>query len=258
MSEQTLIFLGTGAGDCSSERAKTSLLLRTKSGRENPAEEWILLDVGDGCVGNVHRVGACWENLRAIILSHGHSDHLSALPLIFQCMALSGRKEPLIVHTPEYLKDPIQSWMASLSLNPMGLPYGLEFKEIREGEEIAAAGFRVLSHGTKHDSSNGRQSFGFQIESARRRIFYSSDIAGAVDLERIRVSGARDAIVELAHISPAELCEVLKGVQLQRLYLTHIGGGYYSNRREILADIAQALPQVDQVIEAQDLMEILL
>lgn len=256
MSEQTLIFLGTGAGDCSSERAKTSLLLRTKSARDGSGEEWMLLDAGDGCVGNVHRVGACWKNLRAILISHGHSDHLSALPLIFQCTALSGRKEPLIVHTPEYLKEPIQSWMASLSLNPKGLPYGLEFKEIREGEEIAVAGFRVLPHGTKHDSSNGRQSFGFQIETARRRIFYSSDIAGAVDLERIRGSSASDAIVELAHISPADLCEVMEGVQLQRLYLTHIGGGYYSNREEILADIAQALPQVEQVIEAQDLMEV--
>ncbi|MCX7713036.1 MAG: MBL fold metallo-hydrolase [Chthoniobacterales bacterium] len=256
MKKQKLIFLGTGAGDCSSDRAKTSLLLLTKNTGSDEDVEGVLIDAGDGCVGNLSKLKICLLSLRAIVISHGHSDHICSLPLIIQCIALSGNKRLVELHCPQYLKEPITNWLKTLSLNPDNLPFELKIKEIIQDKSIEVGGFKILPHETKHDSSNGRQSFGFRIHSEKEKIFYSSDVVGPEDLRLIETNMPGIVIVELAHLAPSDISETLKNAVLKKLFITHIGKEYYENRAEILSDLQIALAKAKEIIEATDLMEV--
>ncbi len=97
-----LTFLGTGCGWPMTDRYHSSLLL------EYGGRRW-LLDAGEPCSHRLKAMGVPFESLDAVFISHGHSDHLSGLPMIIQGAWLEGRTRPLPLYLPAELIDPVRN-----------------------------------------------------------------------------------------------------------------------------------------------------
>ncbi len=52
-------------------------------------------------------MGVPFDSLDAVFISHGHSDHLSGLPMLIQGAWLEGRSRPLPLYLPAELIDPL-------------------------------------------------------------------------------------------------------------------------------------------------------
>jgi len=77
-----------------------SCLVRIFAGKKEHA---ILLDAGlsQNCMAwNARQLGISLAGIEAIVLSHGHFDHIGGLPSAFAC---AGRQIPLIVHPDAFL-----------------------------------------------------------------------------------------------------------------------------------------------------------
>ena len=98
-----LTFLGTGCGWPMADRYHSSLLL------EEGGRRW-LLDAGEPCSHRLKAMGVPFDSIDAVFISHGHSDHLSGLPMLMQGAWLEGRSRALPVYLPSELIAPVRMW----------------------------------------------------------------------------------------------------------------------------------------------------
>ena len=90
-----------------------SLLVRVFAGKEEHA---ILLDAGlsaECLAWNARQLGISLAAIDAVVLSHGHVDHIGGLPCIF---AGAGKQVPLIAHPDALLKRRLNSKMGIIDL----------------------------------------------------------------------------------------------------------------------------------------------
>lgn len=86
-----LHLLGTGAAVSDANRSTTMLAI------EN-SESLIVIDCGGDVVQKLLLSGANIDNLKALIVTHEHADHISGFPLFMERMWLLGRREPVPVY----------------------------------------------------------------------------------------------------------------------------------------------------------------
>src|ERR1700742_4276679 len=104
-----LTFLGTACGIPMTDRFHSSILL------ESAGRRW-LLDAGEPCSQRLKAMGISFKSLDGIFISHGHSDHLSGLPMIIQGAWLEPRSRPLPLYLPAELIFPIRTWLEAVYL----------------------------------------------------------------------------------------------------------------------------------------------
>ena len=90
-----LILMGTAPAMASAEQDHIFLLL------DGPAGFW-LIDCGGSAAHQLLRRGYDPLQLRGIILTHGHADHIYGLPVFIQDLWLRGRREllPMYANAP--------------------------------------------------------------------------------------------------------------------------------------------------------------
>ena len=83
-----LILLGTAPAMASAEQDHVYMVL------DGPAGFW-LIDCGGSAAHNLLRLGYDPAQLRGILLTHAHADHVYGLPVFIQDLWLRGRRAPL-------------------------------------------------------------------------------------------------------------------------------------------------------------------
>ena len=60
-----------------------------------------IFDMGNGSVNNLQEFQVPWPNVKAVLITHMHSDHMADLPDAHLLSWIQGRNSPLMVFGPE-------------------------------------------------------------------------------------------------------------------------------------------------------------
>jgi len=234
----TLTALGTGHGNVDPERFQTSWLLESSSAR-------VLIDAGEPCAQRLRAVGKNPGDLDAVLLTHGHADHIGGLALLLQAVWGDGRHSLLPIGLPTHLEAPVSTWLDhTISLLPPLDGYGYSFHFWPKPFEVG--NIRITPQPTSHLKSARKknpdaEAFAFDIQCDDLRIIFSGDIGSASDLSPLLELPADLVVCELSHIKPDDLITEFTGKAISKLLLSHVAEAYLSDADEILQMFRQKL-----------------
>lgn len=242
----SLLFLGTGPGQPVKGRFCSSTLVRTDSAT-------VLVDAGEPCSQRLLQHDVPVAQVDAVLITHGHSDHIGGLPMLLQSAWLAPRKKPLRICLPEELIAPLTAWLDAVYLPSSLLGFPVEFVawEANKCVEVTA-GFCVRPFSTTHleglrrridPSARDRfKVFALDIACAGRRVVFSSDIGSPSDLDSALGQPVDVLVCELAHFAPEELFGALRGRAIDQLVLNHLGADLAGLENDIVREARSALP----------------
>ncbi len=252
-----LTFLGTGCGLPMADRCHSSILLEAEGRR------W-LLDAGEPCSHRLKVLGVALSSLEAIFISHGHSDHLSGLPMLIQGAWLEGRTEPLPIYLPLELIEPLRTWLEAVYLPAklIGFPIDMIGWEQQPGGAVSLGDLRVSTNPTTHldglraviDAAASARFLAYSLafEWSGKRLVYSADLGLPQDLDALLELPVDLLVCELAHFEPEELFAYLADKPVRELCLTHLTAAFSARAPAICALAAKMLPHLRAVTAVDD------
>ena len=256
-----MTFLGTACGVPMSDRWHSSILF------ENGERRW-LLDAGEPSSQRLKALGIRFSLLDAILISHGHSDHLSGLPMIIQGAWLEGRTAPLPLYLPAELIAPVRMWLEAVYLPEklVGFPIVYHAWEALPpgGAELDGGQLRVTVNPTTHlyglrgmidpGATDRFLAYSMVLEwpETGRRVIYTGDLGQPRDLDAILQEPCDLLICEMAHFTPKELFTYLRDKSIRRLALTHFTPEFGGQAAAICELGGAMLPGVERVEAMRD------
>jgi ribonuclease Z len=250
-------FLGTGSGIPSSERYFSSFLLHLQ-GRH------LLVDAGEPCVHSLRERGGLILEIDAILVTHGHVDHIGGLPALLQGAMLLGRSGPLMILLPKGMMDPVRAWIKALHLTEEGLGFPLTWIPWRDDVAVdLGEGVSVIPHANAHLEQSYRslpaadpalpcESFSLEVTAGGLRALFSGDLSGAGELASLLARPADLLVCELSHFGAEDLARVLAECPLHVLCLVHLSEEYAGERASLQARFEELLPLTDDVFLPSD------
>ncbi|MBU3664453.1 MAG: ribonuclease Z [Chthoniobacterales bacterium] len=249
---RSLLFLGTGPGQPVKGRFCSSIVLRTGAAS-------VLIDAGEPCSQRLLEHEVPVADLDAVLITHGHSDHIGGLPMLLQSAWLAPRSKPLKIFLPRELIAPLSSWLDAVYLPPRLLGFPLEFVPWECGvkSEVAVDVFarpfptthlEGLRRIIEPDAAGRFKVFGLDADCAGLRVVFSSDLGTPEDLKDVLRRPIDVLVCELSHFAPDDLFGVLRGQSIGRLVFNHLAPDL-AGREEDLARLARkALPETEIVV----------
>ena len=215
-----LIVLGSSASVPDAEHDTVSLVLR--------GVDWaVLVECGGSPVQKLAQLGVGLEDLRAVILSHRHPDHLYGLPALVQGLWIGGRESPLPVYGPKQTLDRARALLELLELADREGMFAVEWFPVplRQGREIGSWGdVRVTAAPVVH-AGNDTLALRFENKSTGRAIVYSADTEPCEAV--VQLAAGADILIHEAtgehpgHSTPAGAAEVAREAGVTELALIH-------------------------------------
>jgi len=176
-----VVLLGTGYPKPDPDRAgpSTAVIVTPAAGEKKV----FLVDAGRGVMMRYAKLGLPLTSIKAVFLTHLHSDHISGLPDVFTSTWIFGREKPLELYGP----DGVHSvGTAILRLFAADIPIRRDLTEynpaegakinartIREGVVYQDEDVKVIAFLVDHPPV--RPAFGYLFEGGGRRIVISGD-----------------------------------------------------------------------------------
>ena len=215
-----LIILGSAASVPDADHDTVSLVLRTLAGS-------ILIDCGGSPLHKLARLGIEIEDVRAVILTHHHADHIYGLPMLVQGLWLGSREAPLPIYGPQQALDRAQRLLELFELSEREGMFNLQWRPIplRQGRRVLALGEIQVTAAPVDHAGNDTLALRFEDTDTGRAIIYSADTEPCPAL--IRLAAGADLLLHEAtgdhagHSSPAEAAEIAREAGVAQLALIH-------------------------------------
>ena len=215
-----LVVLGSSASVPDAEHDTVSLILR--------GPDWaVLVECGGSPIQKLAQLGVGLEDLRAVILSHRHPDHLYGLPALVQGLWIGERESPLPVYGPKQTLDRARALLELLDLAGREGMFTVEWFPVplRQGREVGSwEKIRVTSAPVVH-GDNDTLALRFENTTTGRAIVYSADtepcdavvqLAAGADLLLHEATGEHPG-----HSTPADAAAVAREAGVTELALIH-------------------------------------
>jgi ribonuclease Z len=214
-----LHLLGTGAALSGGARTTTMLAF------QRPGAV-LVVDCGGDVVQRLLAHEVPLDEIRAVLLTHEHPDHVSGFPLLMERLWLSGRSEALPVHGPAPALSQARRIFAAFDTSGWeGLPR-IEWHEVPLQEDAAV----LEAHGWTVTASPGKHSvpvMGVRVEAEEGGVVaYSADTEPHDPIRRL-ARGA-DLLVHEAtgddpgHTSMEDAARIAEGAGVKELLLVHL------------------------------------
>lgn len=187
----------------------------------------VLVDCGGSPLHKLARAGVSGEEVCAVILTHGHADHIYGLPILIQGLWLAGRESPLAIYGPRETLDLAERLLDLFNLSQREAMLPLEWHPVpmREGRQVLSVDNTEITaapviHGTLQTIA-----LRFDNTVSKRAIAYSADTEPCPAL--VRLAAGADLLIHEAtgecdgHSSPSEAAEVARQAGVQKLALIH-------------------------------------
>ena len=248
----SISFLGTGSGIPSADRFFSSALLLME-GRH------LLVDVGEPCVHLLRDRGDLLREIDAVLITHGHVDHIGGLPALLQGCMLLGRTKELSIHLPEEMISPLRAWISALYLTEEGLGFPISWNAWgdRKAEDLGS-GVSVTSWFNGHlrecyrdlpgaDPARPCASCSLVIKAGDFRAVFSGDLCAAEELAPLLAVPVTVLVSELSHFDAEELARALQGRAIHSLCLVHLSEEYAADCADLRTRLQDLLPDVSDV-----------
>jgi ribonuclease BN (tRNA processing enzyme) len=253
----SISFLGTGSGSPSAEHFFSSAILHLN-------ERHLLVDVGEPCVHLLKERGDLIREIDAVLITHGHVDHIGGLPALLQGCLLQERAKPLPIYLPEEMIAPLRAWVSALYLTEEGLGFPLSWRAWKHAEkEVMEEDIVITPYLNGHlrqsyrglpgaDATRPCCSYSLEIQQDDFRVLFSGDLAAAGELTPWVAQPTTLLVSELSHFSASQLGEALRGASLKALCLVHLAEEYDLDRSELKMQMERMLPEIQDVFLPED------
>lgn len=214
--------LGTGTISLSPGRSCSGYLL------EAPGLQ-LLVDCGSGITRRLAELGAAWQTISHIALTHFHIDHHGDLPtLIFAWKYgfLPARTEPVEIIGPVGTAALLERLAAAYGAWVTAPGFPLTIREIGENDAVSLPGDVTLR---AHPVPHTPESVAYSLERGRRRIVYTGD-TGPSDALAAWARGCDLLVCECSlpstmaireHLTPEQCGQLAAAAAPKHLALTH-------------------------------------
>lgn len=215
-----LIVLGTAASVPDAEHDTLALALRGPG--------WaVLIDCGGSPLHKLARLGVSRDEVRAVVFTHYHADHLYGLPILVQGLWLAGRAEPLPIYGPQQALDRARRLLELFHLDERHDMFSLAWHPVplRAGRMVLEMeGVAITASPVEH-AGNETIALRFEELATGRAAVYSADtepVQSVIDL----AAGANLLIHEATgeergHSTPEGAADVARQAGVDRLALIH-------------------------------------
>ena len=220
-------FFGTGSAIPNRERCRSSLAIEAADGT------FLLPDCGEMVSTGIIRLGVVPDDVRAVIVTHLHPDHIAGLPLVLQHFQLRGRTKALNVFLPAEGIEAVREFLRTVYLGSAMLKFKINFCPIQPDKTVVADNFSMTFFANKHLAMHAQtrrlagetvagESYSVLISDDRKKLLYSGDIASVEELQTFLMPGIDALILEYAHISAEEAVAFAAEPDIPRqVILTH-------------------------------------
>ena len=217
--------LGCGSGYPTAERDTSSLLIGAPDG-------WTLVDCPGSVVHKLARLGVAPTDLRRVILTHNHVDHVYGFPHLIHALAIAGGHDHIEVAAPRQTLGTVAAMVEVHGLEDDRYPQveGIEIA-LEEGAEISKeAGTRIRVTPAAH----GRDTVAVRFDTGEASVCHSSDTTPSVAV--VRLARGADMLFHdcagphrlqggfsTSHSSAREAAEAAADAGVGALVLMHLG-----------------------------------
>lgn len=181
----------------------------------------LLFDTGDGVLRDIISNELDIDQIRAIIFTHGHFDHVGSLHSLLGFLRMKGRKEELPILAPEGCTEVFSIVDNFIRCYPDTMPFKISRKEIRSQEILHIADMSIEAYPVVHYGSikgsgilGKIPAMGYRISYKGETIAISGDTGMCPSLKEL-VKGADLAIIEAT-------IQTSKGAKKETLEKVHL------------------------------------
>ena len=237
-----LVLLGTGTCQLEDGRVASSVLVELDGLR-------LLFDCGRGVASRLAELGYRQDELRHVVVSHFHADHVSDLIPLLHAGSWSRtdpRRRDLHIWGPPGLRRLVEGWLDLFGPGRLVNPDGFAV----ELHELEAGPFSIDGHDFELVSlpPAGNHGLGFAVDGRRYAL------TGDSDFHRREVeflAGRELAVFDSGHLEDREIVELAARSQARRLVCSHL---YRELDAQALGARAAAAGYTGELIVGQDLM----
>ncbi|SEF94094.1 MBL fold metallo-hydrolase [Paenibacillus sp. UNC499MF] len=162
-----LILMGTACASSGRDRDNTYLLLRDTDGST-------LIDIGGNPLGKLKTLGLTTHEIKRVVFTHVHIDHIYGLPSLLWGMWIDGREDPLEIYCDESEKEWLQNWLELMRLTKWPVAFEISVRAF-QWEEPALLWQKDETALSVFPSRHGVAAVGIKVEHNGTVFVYSTD-----------------------------------------------------------------------------------
>lgn len=198
----------------------------------------LLIDAAGNTYTRLQQAGIDPQGLRAVLLTHSHSDHVYGFPILLTQLFLAGRTEPITVYGLPETFALVQALVAASAVSAYMVP--VEWVPLHAGDTMdLGGGYTLRTALTEHS----RPCIALRFEGQGRVLVYSADTRPCEAVAALAVGAdvllheATERAPSDAHTTPRQAGEAAARAGAKHLVLVHFSPRWTMPEDEALAEV---------------------